>query len=511
MRGRPGWVESDANRDRVRGRGKETVTREPSPESSPDTGQGRRVFRNVAAITIGKVLADICTFTMFVVLSRQYGQEGIGRYSVAMAWTGVFVVLGNFGLGELLVKTISRRADGFGDYVGRVLPIYGAAVVSIIALFGLTLPWVPLEPDLKRVIAVIGVYNAGYALIAGMRAVFTAREAMHLGALLEFSLRLTTAALGIALALSGQPLVVTVASMPAMTFVHVILGYLLLSRRFGPLRLRFSPAFAWRTLRESRTYGMAVLLTFVAQRLDVICLGAILGASAAGLYNVSYRLVFFLMMLSQLGSQSIYPLASRLFLSSRAEQSRLYRRSVRMVILACLPAAGGLALIAGEIVPAIYTEQFIDAIPVLQLLTLALFVVCLRSVADVFMLACDLQVARTKLRWVAVTLNLGGNLLLIPLLGIVGAAISTIVAETVLTVSEILRLRPLLGWPRVGSRLLIGGVGTLAFCLLYWALAPLPWWVAIPGSAVVYVAALLLFPSIRRDEGSMLWEILRGR
>jgi O-antigen/teichoic acid export membrane protein len=486
------------------------LTREPPAESSTVTGQGRRVFRNVAAITVGKIGADICTFLMFVVISRQYGQEGIGRYSVAMAFTGVFVVLGNFGLGELLVKTISRRTTGFGEYVGQVLAIYGLAVGTIIALFGLTLPFLPLDTELKRVIAVIGVYNAGYAVIAGMRAVFTAREAMHLGAALELSLRLTTAVLGISLAVSGQPLVVTVASLPAMTFVHVILGYVMLSRRFGRFRLRLNPGFALRTLRESRIYGMATLLNFVAQRLDVICLGAILGAAAAGLYNVSYRLVFFLMMLSQLGSQSVFPLATRLFLNSRSEQGRLYRRSVRMVILACLPAAGGLALIAADLVPAIYTDAFRKSVPILQLLTVALFVVCLRSVVDVFMLACDLQVARTKLRWISVGLNLTGNLLLIPLLGIAGAAIATIVAESVLTISSIVRLKPLLGWPRVGSRLLIAGASTAAFCALYWALSPISLIVAIPGWAAVYAAALLSFPSIRHDEGSLLREILRG-
>ena len=51
------------------------------------------------------------TFVLFVVLSRTFGQDGIGQYSFAMALTGFFGLFGDFGLYNLSVKEISRGAS----------------------------------------------------------------------------------------------------------------------------------------------------------------------------------------------------------------------------------------------------------------------------------------------------------------------------------------------------------------------------------------------------------------
>ena len=72
-------------------------------------------------------------------------------------------------------------------------------------------------------------------------------------------------------------------------------------------------------------------------------------------------------------------------------------------------------------------------------------------------------------------------------------------------------LRPVVGWPRIGSRLAIAGVGATSFCVAFTLLPSLPLAVVIPGSATVYLAVLVLFSDTRATEVRMLIAIVKGQ
>ena len=53
------------------------------------SGKGfKKIFKNFSFLTIGKVSGDFFTFILFIVLSRKFGQEGIGQYSFAVGLGG---------------------------------------------------------------------------------------------------------------------------------------------------------------------------------------------------------------------------------------------------------------------------------------------------------------------------------------------------------------------------------------------------------------------------------------
>ena len=86
--------------------------RRAAPRDPAPTGTRKRgILDNAGTLTISRIASDLFTFAFFVVLSRIFGQEGIGQYSFAMALTGFFGLFGDFGLYNLSVKEISRGAS----------------------------------------------------------------------------------------------------------------------------------------------------------------------------------------------------------------------------------------------------------------------------------------------------------------------------------------------------------------------------------------------------------------
>ena len=113
-----------------------------------------------------------------------------------------------------------------------------------------------------------------------------------------------------------------------------------------------------------------------------------------------------------------------------------------------------------------------------------------------------------RTQWTGVWVNVLGNILLIPTIGIKGAAIATLMSETIMLIIFAMHLKPLFGWPRVGARLAMSAVATIMFCVPFAFFPSLSLGVVIPASALLYTGSLALFKEIRRSELRMLGNLL---
>jgi O-antigen/teichoic acid export membrane protein len=243
----------------------------------------------------------------------------------------------------------------------------------------------------------------------------------------------------------------------------------------------------------------------LSSRVDVICLGFIVSEAAAGVFNAAYRVVHVLMFLTHLASLAVFPIASRLYRDSRAEHARFAGELVRVAVLVALPAAAGLAVVAPEVIRLLYGPGFEESILVLRLLAGVLAAVIVKIVLDVLLMSADLERARTAIQARLALVNLGGNLALIPWLGVIGAAVTTLVTETVLVILLARRLGATVAVGPIGPSAIAAGLASAAFAVPL-ALVPLPLAAAVPAAALVYVAVISLFPGIRSGALALLRE-----
>ncbi len=86
---------------------------------------------------------------------------------------------------------------------------------------------------------------------------------------------------------------------------------------------------------------------------------------------------------------------------------------------------------------------------------------------------------------------------------------AAVLSEAVPAVLFVVWLRPVVGWPRMSSRLVIGGLGAASFCAAFALLPALPVSVVIPASVLIYAATLVLFKQTRTSEVRALVGIVR--
>lgn len=460
---------------------------------------------------MGKVLGDVFTFMFFILVSRTYGQEGIGEYSFAIAFTGFFAMLADFGLHGFSIKQLSRNLETPGATYGRFFSLRLILSVIFFGLLLLSLPFLSFPVRTKIIIALIGAYQIICKLFDGHIAIFISVEETHFAGLLEACFRFLNASTGILIIMAGGDLITTIGGLTFVTFIQFIVLYGIIARKHGQPKIVGSISSLIGLLREAIPYALSSLLYQLYSRIDVVLLGFILGSVAAGVYNVAYRVVFLLLFVPHFAAVAVFPQASRMFLHSREELNTLCAKSLNMAILIGLPSAAGLWLIAPYLIVLLFGPEFRESILILRYLAWLLFFAFLSRITVTFLVSCDRQTQVTQSQFLAAMVNVAGNLLLIPSIGIKGAAISTLASEFLLIILLLVRLRTELGWPRIGSRLAISSLATGCFCLPFSFLTSLSLFTIIPASIFIYVVTLLFFKEIRNNETRAIISLFKNK
>jgi len=470
-----------------------------------------RILKNFGFLAVGKLLGDVFVFVMFVAISRKFGQVGIGEYSFAMALTSLLMILADFGLTNQSIKKMSRDREGIFQYYAQVLVLRIFLItISIILLF-IVSPFLALSERGYQVIILVGSFQILYSLLDGVGSIFIAKEKMQYKGAIEFSYKATSAILCIAIILFNGGLAQSLVALPTVVIFHIFIAHYLIIKKLGKLNIRVDLYRSVTILKDSVSYAGFLLLQQLALRIDIVLLGFLINSSAAGIYNVAYRFLFILLFLPYFGAMSIYPLASRLFNTSRDDLVKLYRTSINLTILMGLPIASGIWLIAPELIVVIFGENFTEAILILRILSVALFFSFINGIAGIFLTATDRQVDRTKNQALCALSYVIGNIILIPIYGMIGAAVAAIIAEALLTLLSFRKLKGYFGVPQIYKRLWIASAGSLTFCLPLEFYITIPLFLNIIVSTGIYIVVIYLSKDVRSNEFQLAYRLIKSK
>jgi O-antigen/teichoic acid export membrane protein len=464
------------------------------------TGHGRRIAGNFGLLTVFKLLSDAFTFGLFVVLSRRFGESGIGAYSFAVGFGSGFAVLADFGLYRLSIADLARRDGDFGREMASIFAMRLALTAGSILLLGAAALLLPIEASVRPILVIVGLHLLLYGIANGLGAVFVARQDMFLSAGIDFAAKALAAVTGVGLAYAGASLAMVLWALPVVTALQIAVTGVLVRRRYNPGRAGHEWAMIGRLRRMSLPYFVSTAVRYVTIRSDVVLLGFLRSAADVGVYNVAYRVVFLLMYLPFYASLAVFPVVARLHHHRRGEERELVRSAVGWMILIGVPVSVGVALVSRPLVALVFGPAFERAVPVLQILAWLFLLSCLRNMLATVMTACDQQAERTRLESLAAAIAIVGHFLLIARYGPLGAAAAILAAETILVVIVVVAMRRRLDLGFLSSRLAISLFGSAAFALPALLLPGLPLILLIAGAAAIYVAVAMAFPTIRRHE-----------
>ena len=333
---------------------------------------------------------------------------------------------------------------------------------------------------------------------------------MHISAGIESSLKIVTSLAAISIALFNGGLVISLLALPVLASFQLFAVNLVLRKRIGKYKLSFLFDSLKNTFKHAIPFGTSDFLSQLYGRIDIVLIGFLLGESFAGIYNVGYRIVFFLLFIPRFASITLFPIVSKLYHESKFEFKKMYNKSVNMMTVIGLPFSVGLCLIAPDFVKLVFGSKFYESSAILRILSAIFLLSCLSNLMEVFLMASDNQKARAKLQSVATIVSVVLNFILILLFKIDGAAVAVVLSSLFLVVIFALKLKPVTGFPDIKSRLAISSLGIFTFSILF-LIVHASIFIIVPGAAIIYIAIMLLFKSVRENELRMVLDLVRKK
>lgn len=237
-------------------------------------------------------------------------------------------------------------------------------------------------------------------------------------------------------------------------------------------------------------------------RADRVLLGFFIGSEAVGLYSIAYQIASVISIYLTPIRQTFFPKFSELIEDDNFEQCTEYLREVvRYFLLVSIPSVAGIYLVGPEVIRVLIgTDNPAPSGILLSLIAAGFLFHGLDQIYAVMLRANKQTADLSVILGVAAIANVAFNVAFIPLFGVEGAAISTVLSYAisfVLVYYDVGKLVPLdFCVLTVARGVLCSGIMVVISEIVY----PSTIAVVIPGCVAVYVLSLLATREVSREE-----------
>ncbi len=391
----------------------------------------------VQAVAHGINLA-IGLATAFV-LSRYLGVEGFGQFNYIFAFFYFFLSINDFGVNVIVVREASQNRERSGEIIGAMLSFKLLLAVVSVLLAWTTIWLMDFSEELRNALFL-------YALILPVIAlqlpavIFQVALKMEYPSLIGIFNRVLGFLLLMIAVWMGYGLTALVA---ALLLTEV--GYLLVLLKYARLFVRpiwRCDLMLWKeVLRSSIPLGIAGLFAALINRVDFIMLERMTDMHQVGLYSAAYKVTSLLEAFPLMVMGTIYPLMSRYANEDLGKLRVLYKKSVLCLGIAAVPLGISITLFAPFIVRFLFGAQFAGADQGLMVLVWSTVFLYLALGGGNLLISVGKEKVSLFILASGAFINIGLNLLWIPTMGFVGAALSTAITFLIILVGTTIAVR----------------------------------------------------------------------
>lgn len=399
----------------------------------------RAFWARVAGTTGTRVLLLLLVVASSVLSARVLGPQGLGVLTVMLTLGALGVQLGTLGLPSAAAYLAATRRDSLPALIGGSL-LGGLAFGSLLAagmygLFLLVPALAPLPADGLLLAALAWIpFSLLSLLLLNILLGLGRIPAYNVAQLLQGAAALM---LMLALYATGR------ASVPgfyAASLVPLIVGtalLLIVVLRAAGGAARLPSAVL---VRSAAGYGfrayLALLFSFTVLKFDLLMIARMLGQTDAGHYAIA----------SSGGELVTLPFAALgtvLFgaVASSGVQWVFVRRVTLIAAVVLLPCVVAAAFLAAPAVRIVFGAEYLPAVPAILWLLPGLYALGVNTILMHWFAATGMPLVTVLSPALASVLNVLLNLLLLPRLGIAGAALSSTAAYAVMLACSLLYIR----------------------------------------------------------------------
>lgn len=376
-------------------------------------------------------------FTLFtgmvvgIYVARYLRPEAYGLLSYTISFVSVFAAVSTLGLDQVIVRELARAPHRKEELLGTgfVLKLVGSVVLTFLMVASMFfMGHDAFTNSLIMVVALGEVFKAFEVVNYLFQSQVKSKPVVQL----QIVINIVLALLKVGLVFMRAPLIWFAVVIPVGTALNAV-GYVKSYRdsHGSPWRWFFRKDLAFTLLRESWPLALYGIALNIQARIDQVMLGKLMTNYEVGQYSVALKMIEIFGFIPMVLMNTFTPAVTR----AKIEGEELYRDRLvnlyRLMFFAFLLTAIPLYLFAEDIIVLLYGFEYQAAGYLLSLFALRLFFSNMGVGKSVFIVNESLFKYSLLTVVIGACSNIALNYLLIPLYGMEGAIVASMLSFTI--------------------------------------------------------------------------------
>lgn len=460
----------------------------------------KKVLRHSGYLLGSRLLSRLLFVVFFIYAASSLGPELFGVLAFALVTVELLSSIGDLGLTRYGARELVRHWDDRPTLAGEILVMQMlTSLVFCIGTLFLVLVWQPENPKFQlMLLGLVAILLSG--LVNTTETVFVAGQRFFYSALLTFIGRLIYVCIGFAALAGGASVVLVMLGFVASVAVESLLRILVVIRTVTRFSFRFSIVRLREILIATLPFAVAAAANVAFLRINVMILELLEGDVAVGIFSVAFTLFTPFIWIPMIINRTLFSGLTRDYATDPGRARRTTWQWYRLMAIAGIPAALTITLLAE---PALshFPAGYEGSARVLQILIWSLPLLLVISIGLNTMQIIDRERASARVQLFGALATTAACFILIPPLGINGAALATIAGAAVMEAQIYLDLhRHFLRQKHtvvLFFRPLIGGLVMAAVALPLYGYNP---WLATAAGLIAYAMTILATGGVRLSE-----------
>lgn len=388
-----------------------------------------RYLKNTSWLLLEKVIRISLSLVIGTWVARYLGPEEFGLYAYILSFVGLFTVFASLGMDSVLVKEFVNDPSKTNKLLGTAfyLRLLGAAIV-ILAIVATT-SLLSINNYERTLIYIV----SGTVIFQSVNVIdfyFQSRVMGKYTSYMNCAVLFVSSAIKVYLLISAAPLIAFVFVVLFDTLLFAV-GYIFIYVKLSPTRMTriyFEKETALAILKNTWPIIISTVLATIYMKIDQVMIMNMLGSAQVGQYAAAVRISEAWYFIPAVIATSLFPaIVNAKKISDDVYQFRLQNLYSLMMYMA-IAVAAVVSFFGQSLVEFMYGPEYQQAGIVLIIHIWAGIFVFLGNVNSRWMINENLQIYGAIYTGIGAVTNVGLNYILLPVIGINGAAFATLVS-----------------------------------------------------------------------------------
>lgn len=464
--------------------------------------------RQIGYVIGSEILFLLLNFILFPILTKGLGITLYGTWSLILATIALIVPFAGLGLSGATVRLLAGEKDrGIirDDFLSMFSITFASGAAFSVALFLVSdylavSIFKDINSSLFIKVASALILLESISVLPG--SLLRAFRKIGLSEVIKIFTQILRFSLIAAAIFLGYKLWGVITAVVIYTIISTLVTLFIVLRDTGVQLPRFS------RIKAHLRYGVPLTpnsaLMWIINVSDRYIISYFMGTAFTGIYSAAYALGYYASFLLGPLGWVLAPTVIKSYDEGNLGETRTYLKySLRYFMMIAIPSAFGLSILAKPILQILTTPEFVPGSNVVLFVAFGAVLFAFYSICGTIIALTYKTELLVMLLGIAATLNIILNLILIPRMGIMGAAVATLVAYGVLGILTLIVTRKYLKFDISVPFMLKSVFSSAIMVLCIWLINPQSIAlviISILAGILIYFVVLLLIKGLSREE-----------